>query len=329
MFRNREIRQFSAAFLCISIASVMLSFPIASEAGWISLASAVAFGSLFLVFTWARYQKIAELSEQIDLVLHNAELIYMNEAEEGELSILQSEIIKMTLRIREQNDTLKREKEHLADALADIAHQIRTPLTSAHLILSLLEKNPEEKERRALLREAAELFVQIEWLIDSLLKLSRLDAGIVELQNKPVDVNSLLQTAVRPLLIPMELHHIELQTEVPDGMTIEGDFSWLSEAVQNIVKNCMQSVGDYGRIRIMCKNTLLYDEIMIHDSGSGFDKEDLPHLFERFYRGKNESATGYGIGLAICKTIIARHGGTISAKNHPQGGAVFCIHFLK
>jgi len=329
MFRNREIRQFTVFFLCISAVFAMLGFRAGPEAGLLSLASSAVFWILFFVFTKARYQKIAELSEQIDLVLHNAELIYVNQEEEGELSILQSEIIKMTLRIREQNDTLKKEKRYLADALADIAHQIRTPLTSANLILSLLEKNPEEQERRTLLRETAELFVQMEWLMNSLLKLSRLDAGIVEFQSRPVDVGSLLQAAVRPLLISMELHDIELQTEVPDGMSMQGDFSWLSEAVQNIVKNCMQSVGDHGRIRIVCKKTLLYDEITIQDNGAGFDKEDLPHLFERFYRGKNDGAAGYGLGLAICKTIITGHGGTVTAKNHPQGGAVFCIHFIK
>jgi signal transduction histidine kinase len=111
-------------------------------------------------------------------VLHNADHLYIGEVDEGELSILQSEITKMTLRIREQNQALKKEKEHLADSLADIAHQLRTPLTSVNLILSLLENNSNEHERKALIRETKELFVQMDWLLTSLLKLSRLDAGI-------------------------------------------------------------------------------------------------------------------------------------------------------
>lgn len=102
----------------------------------------------------------------------------------------------------------------------------------------------------------------------------------------------------------------------------------LSEAVRNILKNCMESVGDNGRIEIVCEDNPLYTKISIHDSGPGIPAEDLPFLFERFYRGKNSDASGYGIGLALCRTIIMRQDGTISAKNHPEGGAVFTIRFL-
>lgn len=329
MFRNREIRQFAVSFLLIAAVTVILGFIINMAAGILAAVSAAAFGAVFFIFTKARYRSIAHISEQIDLVLHNADHLYISECSEGELSILQSEITKLVLRIREQNRALKREKEYLAESLADIAHQLRTPLTSANLILSLLKKTPDENEKRALLRETEELFVQMEWLINSLLKLSRLDADIVVFQSAPVEVDSLIKTAARPLLISMDLHNITLRTEVPKGMTLLGDAGWLSEAVQNILKNCMQSVGDNGKIEIVCEDTLLYGQIIIHDSGSGFEKEDLPHLFERFYRGENENAAGYGIGLALCRTIITRQGGTITAKNHPSGGAVFSIRFPK
>lgn len=329
MLRNREIRRFAILFAAIAILSVIIGFSIHPAAGILALASAAAFGTAFAAFTNARYRRIGALSDQIDLVLHNADHLYISESEEGELSILQSEITKMTLRIREQNDALRKEKEHLADSLADIAHQIRTPLTSANLILSLLEKNPEEAEQRALLRETEELFAQMEWLINSLLKLSRLDAGIVVLGRTQVDVNSLINAAARPFQISMELHNIVLQAEVPEGMVIQGDLSWLSEAIQNILKNCIQSAGDHGIIEIVCEDTLLFSEITIHDNGAGFAKEDLPHLFDRFYRGQQDDAAGYGIGLALCKTIITRQGGTVAAKNHPQGGAVFIIRFPK
>lgn len=183
-----------------------------------------------------------------------------------------------------------------------------------------------------LLHETAELFVQMEWLVNSLLKLSRLDAGIVTFEIAPMDAAGLVQAAVHPFLISMELHGITLKTQVPDGMMIMGDFSWLTQAVQNIVKNCMQSVckqTDGGSIEIVCTQTPLYDEIVIHDSGAGFAKQDLAHVFDRFYRGKNDDASGYGIGLAICKMIITRHGGTVKARNHPQGGAVFTIRLLE
>lgn len=329
MFQNKEVRQFSILFFLISIVTITLEFIINTAAGFLCIISAAAFGIIFFLFTKARYKNISYLSEQIDLVLHNVDHLYITESEEGELSILQSEIIKMTLRIREQNEALKKEKEHLADSLADIAHQLRTPLTSANLILSLLEKNPDGNERKILLRKTEELFAQMEWLINSLLKLSRLDAGIVVFQNIPIDINSLINTATRPFLISMELHNITLLTNLPNEMIIHGDLNWLSESIQNILKNCIQSIGDDGRIEIICKDTPLFGEIIIRDNGTGFEKEDLPHLFDRFYRGKNDNASGYGIGLALCKMIITRHNGTITAKNDPQGGAIFRIRFPK
>ncbi|WP_160674070.1 HAMP domain-containing sensor histidine kinase [Clostridium sp. C8-1-8] len=329
MLRNKEFRQFALLFSLIALATVTIGFMINTPAGILATASATAFGAAFFVFTNARYKSLAQISDQIDLVLHNADHLYIAEAEEGELSILQSEITKMTLRIREQNEALKKEKEHLAESLADIAHQLRTPLTSVNLILSLLENNPEENERITLLREIEELFVQMDWLLTSLLKLSRLDAGIVVFQNKHIDVNNLICTALRPFLIQIELHNIDLRIDVPKGIIIEGDLGWLSEAIQNILKNCIESVGNNGKIHIVCNDTPLFTDISIHDSGEGFEKEDLPFLFDRFYRGKNSGATGYGIGLALCKMIIKRHGATITAKNKSQGGAIFTIRFPK
>ncbi len=329
MLRNREIRQFAIWFTIIATTAVILGFAINTAAGILSIASAAAFGTAFFAFTQARYKNIARISDQIDLVLHNADHVYIGESDEGELSILHSEITKMMLRIREQNEALKKEKEHLADSLADIAHQLRTPLTSANLLLSLLANNPDENERKGFVRETEELLLQMDWLTTSLLKLSRLDAGIVVLQSEPIEVNHLINAALRPFLIPMDLHNIDVQIDVPKGMVIQGDSGWLSEAIQNILKNCIESAGENGKIEIICKDNPLFSEILIHDSGAGFEKEDLPYLFDRFYRGKNPNASGYGIGLALCKMIITRQGGTITAKNHPQCGAVFIIRFPK
>lgn len=329
MLRNREFRQFAILFSLMAVATIMLGFAINSAAGILAIVCAAFYGTAFFVFTKVRYKNIARISNQIDLVLHNADHLYIGESDEGELSILHSEITKMMLRIREQNDVLKKEKEHLADSLADIAHQLRTPLTSANLILSLLANNPDENERKALVRETEELLVRMDWLITSLLKLSRLDAGIVVFQREQIDVNNLICTALRPFLIPMELHDIDLQIDVSKGVLIQGDSGWLSEAIQNILKNCIESAGENGKIEIACRSNPLFTEITIHDSGAGFEKEDLPCLFDRFYRGKNPNTAGYGIGLALCRMIITRQGGTIIAKNHAQGGAIFFIRFPK
>lgn len=316
-------------FALLTITATLLGFAINEMAGIVIITFSVVIGVLFFVFTKARYQSIAHISNQIDVLLHNADHIYIGDSEEGELSILHSEITKMTLRIREQNEALKKEKEHLADSLADIAHQLRTPLTSANLILSLLGNNPDENERKAFLREAEELLVRMDWLLTSLLKISRLDAGIVLFQKEQIDVSQLIKTGIRPLLISIELHHVDLYIDVPKGIIIQGDSGWLSEAIQNILKNCMESAGDCGRIEVTCTDNPLFTDIMIHDNGAGFVKEDLPYIFDRFYRGKNPNTTGYGIGLALCRMIVTRQGGSITAKNHPQGGAIFTLRFPK
>ena len=329
MLRNKEFRQFAILFSVMAGITVILGFVISTAAGVLAVSSSSAFGTLFFAFTKARYKSIASISNEIDLILHNADHLYIGELDEGELSILHSEIGKMTLRIREQNEALRKEKKHLADSLADIAHQLKTPLTSINLILSLLENNPDEGQRKRLLREMEELLVRMDWLITTLLKLSRLDAGIVIFQHDPVDVNSLIHAAVHPFLIQMELHQIDLQINVTGRPIIYGDFNWLLQALQNILKNCLENTGETGKLEINGTDTPLFTEIVIHDSGNGFKEEDLPCIFDRFYQGKNQNTGGYGIGLSLCQMIITGHEGTITAKNHPQGGAVFIIRFPK
>ena len=330
MLRNREIRQFAGLFLVITMMAAAAGIFLAGRAaGALILILAACYGAAFFRFTRKRYRRIARMSEQVDLVLHDQDRLYAAEEEEGELSVLQSEIGKMTLRIREQNRALQKEKEHLADSLADIAHQLRTPLASVNLILSLLEGNPEEDRRRELFMELEDLLVRVDGLITSLLKLSRLDAGIIVFQKEPVEVKELIDAALRPLRIPMDLHDVTVRTEIPDDACMEGDPDWLAQAVQNILKNCMESAGDHGAVEILCEDTPLFTGIRIHDSGPGFEEDELHRLFERFYRGKDTKTSGYGIGLALSKSIITGQGGTVSARNHPEGGAVFLIRFPK
>lgn len=329
MLRNKEVRRFLIFFSLSAAAAAAGGAWIDRRAGALILLLSIVYIALFWIFTKYRYNKIDLLSEQIDQVLHNSEHLLIAESQEGELSVLQSEIVKMTRRIREQNKALRREKEHLADSLADIAHQLRTPLTAANLTLSLLEREPGASQRRNLLAETKELYAHMEWLIESLLKLSRLDAGVVEFQSARVRADSLIREAARPLLFSMELHNIALEADVPGDIEIQGDPGWLAEALRNILKNCAESAGDNGRIEIVCEDNPLFTEIVVHDSGPGIPAEDLPFLFERFYRGKNSDTAGYGIGLALCKNILLRQGGTVRAKNHPRGGAMFILRFHK
>ncbi len=329
MLRNRDFRRFGVCLVVLVAIFTALGAQIAPTAGALILVASAAFGAVFFLFTKARYDRIAQLTEEIDQVLHNADHLLVSSSEEGELSILESEITKMTLRIREQNDALRREKTYLADSLADVAHQLRTPLTSAGIILTLVANEPEQEERKRLLREAEALFGRTDWLLTTLLKLSRLDAGIVAFQRESVEVQALIKAALRPLLIPMELREIVPKTEIAAGVMLRCDQNWLAEALQNILKNCIESIVREGSIAITCADNPLFTELTIHDSGPGFDREELPHIFERFYRGKASGATGYGIGLALSRTIITRQGGTLAARNHPQGGALFVLRFPK
>ena len=329
MFYNREIKQFSLVFIIITIIFAIAGIVIYPAVLLLVFFSATAYGVAFFIFTKARYKRIAQVSEKICTVLYNPGYLYIGSQEEGELSILETEITKMVLCIKEQNEALKKEKEHLANSLEDIAHQLRTPLTSANLVLSLLKNNPDNNTRKTLVRETGELYIHMDWLVSSLLKLSRLDAGIVDLQCVQADLSKLINESLRQFQIQMELHNIIVKTDIPEGAVILCDYKWLLEAIQNIIKNCIENIAGGGLIEISAEDNVLFTEIKFHDSGSGLKKEDLPYLFERFYRGKDATTAGYGIGLALCKTIIARHGGTITAKNHKDGGAVFIMRFPK
>ena len=329
MFRNKEVKRFAWCFIGVAFVFSVLGFCVNRVAGGLMLLATISFWGMFYLFTKARYKVIAKMADQIDIVLHGEEQLSFSELEEGELSILQGEITKMMLRIREQNQALQHEKCHLAESLADIAHQLRTPLTSANLLLSLMKNNPEERERRGMLRETETLYAQMDWLITSLLKLSRLDAGIVTFQKEQVQVTDLIKVALQPFLITMDLHNVQVETNIPEVVSLFIDRGWMSEALQNILKNCIESVGDNGKLEIACVDNVLYTELTIHDNGPGFEKEDLYHLFDRFYRGKSSNASGYGIGMALCRTIIMGQGGTITAKNHKVGGAIFAIRFQK
>lgn len=333
MFRNREVAHFAVLYSILSIFFLFLAFGISREAGLTMLFAVFCFGMSFFIFTKRRFQKIARISEQIDDMLHEEQYINFSDASEGELAILQNEIAKMMLRIKEQNEALKKEKEYLADSLADIAHQLKTPLTSLQLLQTLLEKTRAESERKAFLWEMKELLLKMDWLISTLLKISKLDAKIVLFQKEPIELSNLMEAALLPFSIQMELHQIALNLNIAEGkkehIPIQGDFAWLVEAIQNIIKNCMESVGENGVIEVTVEDNPLYTQICIQDNGPGFKAKDLPYIFDRFYRGENQNSSGYGIGLALSKMIVKGHGGTISAKNHTIQGALFTIRFPK
>ncbi len=279
-------------------------------------------------FTKKRYQRIEMLSTQIDALLHGDEQIQFQSYTEGELSILQSEIYKMTVRLKEQQQLLQKDKQNLSNAIADISHQIRTPLTSMNLIVSMLgDEELTEEKRQKLVRKLCSLLSRIDRLISALLKMSRLDAGTVQFQREPCALEALLQKAVEPLQVLLDLRDLTIHTNA--NGTIYTDMLWTGEAVSNIIKNCMEHTPVGGTISVHAKETPIFSEIVIRDTGSGIAPEDLPRIFERFYKGKTSDENSFGIGLALSRMIVTGQNGTIKAENHPDGGAMFTLRFYK
>jgi len=329
-FRNAEVK----AELLISMILILLfaapCFFIEAALGFAMLGLG---GLLFIVhflFLYRRYRKIAALSDMIDRVLHGGESLAIESYTEGELSILAGEAEKMTVRLREQAAALLEEKQLLTDSMADISHQLKTPLTSTNIIISLLKKSELSPERRAeLVRELERLSAHIDALVSALLKLSRFDAGTVRLKKDPVQLEALIGRAAADLAVPMELKGQALSVHLQPGAMFLGDIAWTAEAVGNILKNCMEHTPQGGRIEVAGEENALYTRIVIRDGGKGISPMDLPHLFDRFYRGKDAATQSVGIGLALARTIIVLQNGTIRAENAKDGGAQFTICFYK
>ena len=326
---NPEIRKF---LLITVMPSLLLCFIMAffSKIAAISvLAVSIFLIVSFFIFTKKRYNRLNALSETIDKILHGNDTINIKSFGEGELSILESDVQKMLVRLRDQKDKLEKDRTFLADSIADISHQLRTPLTSINLILSLIEASDTTKERREeLLRELSKLITKTEYLVSVLLKISKIDAGTVQFEKKETELNALIRKSAEPLLIPMDIKNQKLSINA-DDISLNCDSAWCIEAFGNILKNCTEHTPENGEITVTATNTPIFTEIIITDTGSGFNKEDIPHIFERFYKGRNSSKESFGIGLNLAKMIIAAHNGTVKAENSQSGGAEFIIRFYK
>ena len=225
VWRNPEINHpLVLALSCVSIVALVGAFLIDLAAGIWMLVVCAGFWLVILIFMRIRYQAISNLSYELDRVLHNNFHLPPDEHDEGELSILRSEICKMTITLREQAEALEKDKLYLSDSMSDISHQLKTPLASMYLIVSLMQKGDvTEQRRRELLRDLQKLLERMNWLVASLLKISKLDAGTAEFQKEAVSVRKLIQTAADPLLIPMELRNETSVIECDDSVMFEGD----------------------------------------------------------------------------------------------------------
>ena len=330
LLRNAAFRWESLLFLALGAALGGLSFAVNRTAGAAALITALALYALYVCLSLLHYRRMAALADELDRIVHGQESFALDRFSEGELSVLQSELSKLLVALRSQSESLKADRVFLADSLADISHQLKTPLTSMNLAAAMLaEPTLSEERRRELARDLQRQLGRLEWLVTALLKLSRLDAGTVELSPAVFTARDLVDAAAEPLLIALEVRDVALRRENVGDQAIRADLAWCAEAVGNILKNCLEHTPPGGRVTVTAAETSIYVELTVTDTGPGIDPEDLPHLFERFYRGRDAGAQSAGIGLALARTILQSSNATVKAENAHAGGAQFTIRFYK
>lgn len=286
-----------------------------------------------IIITWyhlyKKNKKIKNLSTYMNNILNNNYSLDIRDYEEGDLSNLKNDIYKMTVKLKEQSDLSQKEKKYLEEVLSDISHQLKTPLTSMYVINDVLlsdKKIDDSKKQEFLMKNRKEL-ERIEWLVTSLLKMSRLDSGSEKIILKETKIDDLIRKTVTPLEIPIELKNQHLILDYDKNIKLNIDLNWTTEALINILKNAHEHTKENGTIQIKVKDTVIYTEIEIIDTGEGISTTDLPHIFERFYKGKTNKES-IGIGLNMAKKIINLEKGDIKVISN-SNGTTFNIKFYK
>ena len=298
------------------------------------LAGIVLFAVTYAFRNKTEAKRIEELSDYLEQV-NMGKAVVLSVSGEDLFSKLEDEIYKTVTFLYQTKDAAVQAKNDFAENLSNIAHQIKTPITAISLSLQTLSEMPikkeYEKDRMEQIKKQLNRLIHLE---ESLLVLSRLDAGALMFQKEDVDVFTLLVLAADNLQELFADSGTFIDIPESGEMAVTADLNWTMEAVINVMKNCMEHNAG-GTVHCSYGQNPLYTEMLIWDEGDGFAKEDIPHLFKRFYRGKNADAggnirgSGIGIGLALSKEIIEHQNGTIRAKNLPNGGACFEIRLYK
>ena len=272
---------------------------------------------------------LINISEYINRLLNKDYALDIIDNDEGTLSSLKNDIYKVTVMMKEQNELLKQDKMLLANNLADISHQLKTPLTSMLLMSDLLDSDELTKEeRKEFLRVIKSQLKRIEWLVSSLLKLSKLDAKTIEFKKDQIHAHDLLRKAIEPVYMMIETKDQQYLVS-GDNPLIETDVNWTCEAFVNILKNCSEHTPQGGILKAEVFDTVMYTEFVLSDNGVGIDAKDLPFIFDRFYRCSTVSKESVGIGLAMAYSIITGQDGTISVQSVLNQGTSFSIRFYK
>ncbi|MBQ7546488.1 MAG: HAMP domain-containing histidine kinase [Clostridia bacterium] len=289
--------------------------------------------NLIVLLAVARYhfKCVRRFTDEINSGLHGKRDLQLDEFHEGDFNKLQSAVKDVMDVHSNQEDQLEKEKRNMQRSLDDISHQIKTPLSSIGPTAEEIIRHPEMDsfERKLLLHSIIEQSERIRKLTETLLRISSMDIESVRLSEDTFTVAEWVEEAYEPLQIHMELHDKTLHTQIPPGLTICGDKRLMVEALTNILKNCMEYTPDGGTITVEAEDTAVCTTVVVHDSGMGIAEEDKPHIFKRFYKGKNAHGDSFGIGLNFAQTVIHKMGGDIKPDNHPEGGAMFTIKLNK
>ena len=275
------------------------------------------------------YKKINKLNTYALNVMSGDGHIDIIDNSEGELSILKNRLYDMTRILKENNELLEKDKATLKQAIADISHQLKTPLTSLYLCNEILCDESDPHQREVFLDKMRQELERIEWLISSLLKMSKLDSKTIILKKEKINVSNLIDSTLLSLSNVIDSKDIDIVKEGSEDITITGDFNWLREALSNVIKNGVEHTGSNGQITISYSDNPLYVELDIKDNGEGINKSDLPYIFERFYKAKGSSKESVGIGLSLSKAIINNSNGDISVRSKKNEYTLFTIKIYK
>ena len=287
--------------------------------------------SLILAILYFRkiYKDIKDMTDYVYNSSEGRNFDMKNRNQEGQIGLLKTELIKMINILKEKVELLNNEKIFLNEVISDISHQLKTPMTSLIILNDLMYEDLPKETKIEFLDKIKSQLNRMEWLIKSMLKLSKVEAKVIDFEKKEVKVSELIKKSISPSLISMEIKNIELTVNGDENISYIGDINWSCEAFVNIIKNCIEHTDTNGKINISYEENPLYCEIVIKDSGEGIDKKDLPHIFKRFYKGKSSKDDSVGIGLAMAKSIIESQNGDIYVKSEKNKGSEFHIIFHK
>ncbi len=284
-----------------------------------------------LVYLHRRQRRIEELQRYMEKLSWGAYCLKLEENADDELSGLRNEVYRLTVQLKESAALEQGRRQALADSVANISHQLKTPMTSMTILLDNLAENEEMDQitRHRFLSEASRQLAGMSWLIATMLKISRLEAGVVELQRAPVEAARLVEKCTARLQAAAEWKEVCMDVRLQPGVSLYVDENWTSEALCNIIKNAIEYSPAGGSVWISATENDIYAELRVADSGIGISGEEREKLFRRFYRGSNAAEDSIGIGLALAKEVVEQQRGHIQVESRVGEGTVFSLKFMK